>query len=226
MRGHDILALTRKLLRRDWEVLLLTAIGALLFLSLQLIGDTPDRDSPYPLVRNLIGGLDFFRTKVLPVLQPLSFAAIGCYLLLPLPLRWRRGLIDLFALWFIARIAILFGLINLLIFLKMNDHAQMIAQLLLFLPCLLLMWGWIYWRIDVRSQIKSGKRMFDFKLADNASPTIYDYFLVSFTSLISNTLSGFSGVTRTARTLIFIHGIMMWDIMGLMLSRAIALASD
>jgi heme/copper-type cytochrome/quinol oxidase subunit 4 len=225
MKRQDILPLGRRLLRRDWEVLLLIAIGSLLLLSLQLIGDTSDRHSPYPLVRNLIEILDLFRTTVLPVLQPLSFVAIACYLVLPLPLRWRRGLVDLFAVWFMARIAVLFALINLLIFLRMNDHAQMIAQLLLFLPCLLLMWGWIYWRMDTRCQIRSGRRMFDFKLADDASPTIYDYFLVSFTSLISNTLRGFTGLTRTARTLIFIHGVMMWDIMGLMLSRAIALVT-
>ena len=80
--------------------------------------------------------------------------------------------------------------------------------------------------MDVRSCINTGKPMFAFDLADGMSPTVYDYFLVSFTSLISHTLSGFSGKTRTARTLIFIHGVMMWDVMGLMLSRAIALISS
>ena len=67
---------------------------------------------------------------------------------------------------------------------------------------------------------------FNFKLPDGATPAIYDYFLVSFTSLISSTLNGFSGNTRTARTLIFAHGVMMWDIMGLILTRAIALVSS
>jgi len=43
--------------------------------------------------------------------------------------------------------------------------------------------------------------------------------------MISTTLGGFTGETRTARTLIFLHGLMMWDVMGLTLSRAIAVAS-
>ena len=225
MGRAEFLLVVRRMLRRDWELLLLFVVAVLLLFSLDLIGDMPYGDSRYPLIRDLIGILDLFRLKVLPVLQPLSMVGVVSYLFLPLPLKWRRAFVDFFALWFIIRIAFLFVLINLLIFLRMPDHALLIAQLLLFLPCLLLMWGWIYWRVDTRSQIRSGKRMFDFKLAADLSPTIYDYFLVSFTSLISSTLSGFSGQTRAARTLIFVHGVMMWDIMGLMLSRAIALVS-
>ena len=147
------------------------------------------------------------------------------FVLLPLRNAQRRFLVDAIAIYFTIRLLTLFTFINLLIFLKTSDHALVVAQLLLFLPCLLLIWGWIYWRIDTRSLLNTGKRIFSFKLAEGATPTIYDYFLVSFTSLLSHTLSGFSGETRTARTLIFIHGIMMWDIMGLTLSRAIAMIS-
>ena len=183
MRKSSFLSLARRVLRRDWEVLLLIAIGSLLILSLQLIGDTPDKHSQYPLVRQLVGMLDLFRTTVLPILHPLSLISAACYLLLPLPIKWRRLVVDTFALWFILRIVLLFVLINLLVFLRMPDHAQLIVQLLIFLPCLLMMWGWVYWRVDVGSQIAAGKEIFDFKLPDGASPTIYDYFLVSFTSL-------------------------------------------
>lgn len=225
-KRSNSLSLARRIFRRDWEVFLFVAIGLLLFVSLQLIGDTSDSHSRYPLVRKLVGMLDLLRSMVLPVLHPLSLVAAACYLFLPLTVKWRRLIIDAFALWFVFRIADLFLLINLLIFLRIPDHGQLILQLLIFLPCLLLMWGWIYWRVDVGSQIAFGKGIFDFRLEDDVSPTIYDYFLVSFTSLISSTLNGFSGKTRAARTLIFIHGLMMWDVMGLMLSRAIALVSS
>ena len=225
MRTSQFLLAARRVLRRDWEVLLFVAIGSLLLVSLQLIGDTPDNQSQYRLVRKLVEMLDLLRSMVMPILHPLSLLAAACYVFLPLPVKWRRSVVDIFALWFIFRIADLFLLINLLIFLRIPDHAQLIVQLLIFLPCLLLMWGWIYGRVDVGSQISSDKAIFDFKLADGAWPTVYDYFLVSFTSLISSTLNGFSGKTRTARTLIFVHGLMMWDVMGLMLTRAIALVS-
>jgi len=219
-------SLLRRVLRRDWEVFLFLAIGSLLLVSLQLIGDMPDAKGQYPLVHDLVEALDLWRSKVIPVLHPLFLFAAACHLLLPLSTRLRRFLVDIFAIWFALRIADMFLLINLLVFLRMPDHGQLILQLLIFLACLLLMWGWIYWRVDIGSRIATGKGIFDFKLPDGASPTIYDYFLVSFTSLISSTLNGFSGKTRTARTLIFVHGVMMWDAMGLMLSRAIALVSS
>lgn len=226
MSSTELLLIARRMLRRNWEVFLLVVIGCLLLWSLQLIVDASIKHSQYPLIQHSMEVLDLFRRKVLPILQPISFLAGTCYLLLPLSVQWRRAIVDTFALWYILRIAHLFILINLLIFLSTSDHVLLIAQLLLFLPCTLLMWGWIYWRMDVRSCINTGKPMFAFDLADGMSPTVYDYFLVSFTSLISHTLSGFSGKTRTARTLIFIHGVMMWDVMGLMLSRAIALISS
>lgn len=201
------------------------AIGQLLLASLQLTGDLSGSESQYILVRQLVDILDLLRAKVMPVLHPLSWLLVACYVFLPLPIKRRRLLVDIYAIWYIFRIADLFILINLIVFLRVSDHAQLILQLLIFLACLLMMWGWIYWRVDAGSQIASGKAIFDFKLPDQASPTIYDYFLVAFTSLISNTLNGFSGKTRTARTLILVHGLMMWDVMGLMLTRAIALVS-
>ena len=225
-KSTNFLSLSRRVLRRDWEVFLFVAIASLLLVSLQLIGDMPSGNGQYPLVRHLVEVLHLLRSKVMPVLHPLSLFAAACYLLLPLSVKFRRSIVDVFAIWFALRIADLFLLINLLVFLRMPDHAQLIVQLLIFLPCLLMMWGWVYWRVDVGSQIATGKEIFDFKLPGGTSPTIYDYFLVSFTSLISSTLNGFSGKTRTARTLIFAHGVMMWDVMGLMLSRAIALVSS
>lgn len=207
-------------------MLLFGVIGYLLLVSLRFTDVTPESHSVYPLIRNIVNSLRFFHAKVVPV--SLSIATVGAvaYVLLPLKSSQRRVLIDVFAFYSILRLLSLFVFINILIFLKTTDHAMVIAQLMVFLPCLLLIWGWIYWRVDTHCLLKMGKRIFSFTLAEGASPTIYDYFLVSFTSLLSHTLSGFSGKTRTARTLIFIHGVMMWDVMGLTLSRAIALVSS
>lgn len=227
MKVGAMLSQARRILRRDWELLLLAAVGCLLLISLQVIGDTPEKHSQYVVIRRSIETLNTLREHVVPILQPVGAISAICYLFLPLSLAWRRRFVDAFGLWFIIRVIDLFLLINLLVFLKTPDHFLLIAQLLLFLPCLLLMWGWIYWRIDLRSLNRSSnRRLFTFNLPGGMPPTIYDYFLVSFTSIISHTLSGFSGETRFARTLIFIHGIMMWDIMGLTLSRTIALISS
>jgi hypothetical protein len=100
----------------------------------------------------------------------------------------------------------------------------LVIQLFLFLPSLLSMWGWNYWRFDLYSFEPNGKPMFLFSALGEALPTVFDYFLASFVSLLSNILAVFAGRIQLARTLIFIHGIMMWDVMGLILSRSIVLA--
>jgi hypothetical protein len=105
-----------------------------------------------------------------------------------------------------------------------TDAELLAIQLFLFLPSFLLMWGLIYWRLDFYSLKSRGQPMFLFLYLGVSLPIAYDCFLASFVSLWSKTLAGFAGRTRLSRTLIFIHGIMMWDVMGLILSRAIALA--
>ena len=216
----------RHLLRRNWEALLLIVVGTCLLLSLQVIAQTTERHSHYALVRGFIAISNSFHDHIVPVTTPLYWLVLVVYVLCPLPSRVRRLMVDVVAAWFSFRVLESFVFINLLMFAKAGDHGLLIAQLLVFLPCLLLMWGWIYWRLDSGYCRRTGARMFAFKLPSGALPTVYDYFLVSFSSLISHSLSSFSGNTRLARTLIFAHGLMIWDVMGLTLSRAIALVSS
>jgi len=142
---------------------------------------------------------------------------------MPVQSRMRRRLIDTFAFFYFIRVFLLFILLNILLFARTTDAQLLLVQLFLFLPSLLLMWGWIYWRFDLYSLRSREQPMFLFLYLGESLPIAYDYFLASFVSLLSNTLAGFAGRTRLSRTLIFIHGIMMWDVMGLMLTRAIAL---
>ena len=151
-------------------------------------------------------------------------AAFVCLFLPLTPLR-RRFLIDTVFVLVIIRLLLLFGILNIMIFLPPSDRVLLFAQLLLFLPCLLLVWGWIYWRVDTRSVSLGRGRIFTSSTSEDDIPPPYDYFIASFTSLLTTTLDNFNGKTRFARTLILLHGVMMWDIMALTLSRAIALAS-
>ena len=99
MKLSGIPAMAKKPLRLDWEVCLLIVIGLLLLVSLQVIGATSEKYSQYPLVRALIGALNLFRQKVLPIWQPIMYAALAAYLLLPLSLKLRRAMVDFFMLW-------------------------------------------------------------------------------------------------------------------------------
>jgi hypothetical protein len=212
-------------LRRNWEIFLLLLIIALQYASGHTFSADSHKGSDYALISQAAAVLIQFHKRVVPVLLPIMLAVLAYCMVTPCGSRSRRLLIDFMAATSIFKIAVIFILLNLMILFPPSDRVMPILQLLLFLPCLLLIWGWIYWRVDIISMARSGRKMFLFTLADDESPGPYDYILASFTSLLSTTLSGFSGNTRTARTLIYLHGLMMWDIMGLALSRAISLAA-
>jgi len=210
--------------RRNWELFVFLVVGLLLFGSLAVVKAAPVSGYRYSLVGELLSLFDAYFHVVTPVVLPVSIVLmVGCCSM-PAQSRLRRTLIDAFALFYLFRIFLLFILLNVLLFARTTDAELLAVQLFLFLPSLLLMWGWIYWRFDFYSLKSRGQPMFLFIYLGESLPIAYDYFLASFVSLLSNTLAGFAGRTRLSRTLIFIHGIMMWDVMGLILSRAIALA--
>lgn len=212
-------------LRRNWEILLLLCIALLQYASGQTFSAADHLQSDHVLIGQAVGVLIQFHQRVVPVLLPVMLAAFMYCMVTASKSRSRRILIDALAVFAIFKILVIFFLLNFLIFFPPSDRVMPILQLLLFLPSLLLIWGWIYWRMDIRYIARNGKRMFLFRMSADDSPGPYDYVLASFTSLISSTLGGFTGDTRTARTLILLHGLMMWDIMGLSLSRAISLAA-
>ena len=210
--------------RRNWELFVFLVVGLLLFGSLAVVKAAPVSGYRYSLVGELLSLFDAYFHVVTPVVFPVSIVLmVGCCSM-PAQSRLRRTLIDAFALFYLIRIFLLFILLNVLLFARTTDAELLAVQLFLFLPSLLLMWVWLYWRFDLYSLKSRGQPMFLFLYLGESLPIAYDYFLASFVSLLSNTLAGFAGRTRLSRTLIFIHGIMMWDVMGLILSRAIALA--
>jgi hypothetical protein len=211
-------------IRRNWEAFILFAVGLLMLCSLEVVKEAPVVDYRYGLVGELLSFFDDYFHVVTPVVLPVSVVLVVLYCFLPVQSQLKRSLVDAYALFMVVRILMLFLLLNLLLFAGSIDAELLIIQLFVFLPSLLLMWGWIYWRFDLYYFRSHGRRMFLFMSLGEALPTVYDYFLASFVSLLSNTLAGFSGRTRLSRTLIFIHGVMMWDVMGLIFSRAIALA--
>ena len=211
-------------INRNWEVLLLCFVCALLVFSGNLFLLASTEVTPYPLLNNCISFSAYLRQHIAPIGVVFTIGvAISNFL--PLPPRRRRLLIDLAFALIMARILLLFGILNLMIFLPPSDRILLFSQLLLFLPCLLLVWGWIYWRVDTHSVSLGRGRIFTSSTSEDDIPPPYDYFIASFTSLLDAMLDNFNGKTRYARTLILIHGVMMWDIMALTLSRAIALAS-
>ena len=215
----------RRFLNRNWEILLLCLVLALQVFSGDLFLLASRKATPYSLLNYSIAFLACLRQYIVPIVLPILVGAAFTCLFLPLSERRRRLVVDVMVVLVILRLLMLFGILNLMIFLPPSDRVLLFSQLLLFLPCLLLVWGWIYWRFDTHSVSLGRGRIFTSSPSEDDIPPPYDYFIASFTSLLTTTLDNFSGKTRFARTLIFVHGVMMWDIMALTLSRAIALAS-
>ena len=215
----------RHFISRNWEILLLCFVLVFQIFSGDLFLLASRKATPYSLLNSSIAFLAYLRQYVVPIMLPVLVGAAFACLFFPLSQRRRRLLIDTMYALVAFRLLMLFGVLNLMIFLPPSDRILLFSQLLLFLPCLLLIWGWIYWRVDTHSVSLGRGRIFTSSTSEDDIPPPYDYFIASFTSLLTTTLDNFNGKTRFARTLIFLHGVMMWDIMALTLSRAIALAS-
>jgi len=226
LHGNSGWLVLRRFLGRNWEILLLCFVLALQFFSGDLFVLASRKTTSYLLLNNSIAFLAYLRQYVVPAILPILIAAVFVCLFFPLTPRRRRLLIDGMFILIVFRLCMLFSILNLMIFLPPSDRILLFSQLLLFLPCLLLIWGWIYWRVDTYTVSMGRGRIFTSSTSEDAIPPAYDYFIAAFTSLLTTTLDNFNGKTRFARTLMFLHGFMMWDIMALTLSRAIALASS
>lgn len=212
-------------LKRNWEILLILFLLPLQVVSGNLFVLANDVATPYSVLNFAIWLLAFLRQYFVPFLLPiLVLTAVAC-LCLPLPERRRRLLTDVMYLLMVVRLLLLFSVLNVMIFLPPADPVLLFVQLLFFLPCLLCIWGWIYWRVDSYFVASGVGRIFSSSTSGEEIPPAFDYFIASFTSLLTQTLDNFNATTRFGRVLIFAHGLMVWDIMALTLSRAIALAA-
>jgi len=212
-------------LNRNWEIILVFLVAPLQVASGDLFVLVNDAPTPYSLLNLSVQLFAFLRQHLVPLFMPIFAALSFACLCLPLAEKRRRLLIDVMYGFIALRLALLFLILNLMIFLPPSDRVLLFAQLLLFVPCLLLVWGWIYWRVDSHFVAAGKGRIFSSSTSGDDIPPPSDYFMASFTSLLTKTLDNFNAKTRFGRSLIYLHGIMVWDIMGLALSRAIALAA-
>lgn len=134
---------------------------------------------------------------------------------------WERRFCDFLATYAILRMTMQLVGLNLLVFDYSTPRFLLITQLLFFLPYLLLIWGWIYWRLNVLGH-GAGRAFFRLD-HEGERPRVIDYFVASFSSVFSASISGIKGTSARSRMLILLHGVMIYDVMGLTLSRAVAL---
>lgn len=137
-----------------------------------------------------------------------------------------RGLsrmLDLCGALLLVRCAAQFLVLNLLLLAPLRSGGLLLAQLVLFLPVITVVFGWLYWRMDTGAR-RQGRSHLHLQEGDRP-PGLFDYFHVAATTLVQFEPSGASADTRLMKALFLLHGVVMLDLVALTLSRAIALAA-
>jgi len=219
----EILSSLYRHLRIRWEILFFVFVFVLLgFQVLSLYLDIQSFSNAHGAIAFFVGFESFVATRLTYVSLPLilfPLAYLFCRSKRPV---WARLYLDFLGAYVIFRLVIQFIGLNILVFDSVTSRFLLISQVLLFLPYSLLIWGWIYWRLDAIARA-SDRPLFHLDCESAAPPRPIDYFVASFSSVFSATINAIKGNSARARTLILLHGFMIYDIMGLTLSRAVAL---
>jgi hypothetical protein len=166
----------------------------------------------------------FIATRLTYVTLPAIYLPLVYLLLQAERPAWARRYFDALGLYVVFRMAIQLAGLNILVFDSVSSRFLLITQLLFFLPYSLLVWGWIYWRLDASA--RGGQRTL-FRLdCEGEVPRPIDYFVASFSSVFSPSINAIKGNSARARILILGHGFLIYDVMGLTLSRAVALVQS
>jgi hypothetical protein len=133
-----------------------------------------------------------------------------------------RTLCDFLGAYYFLRMITLLAGLNILIFDVTSSRFLLITHLVFFLPYSLLVWAWVYWRLDA-AYIPSGRPLFRLE-HETENPRVVDYFVAAFSTAFSASISAIKGTSARSRILILFYGLMIYGILGLILSRAVALA--
>jgi hypothetical protein len=141
-----------------------------------------------------------------------SFVLLASGRLLP------RKFLDAIGIWMVIHLLITFAKINLLLFTPTNSPGDLLGNLVSFLVYFVVMWGWIYWRLDWKDgEGKAG----NFALSDSGETlTMFDYMYSSvFVVQKMGQEQNLSGLTRLGRVLVSLHNFMVLDLVAIGLGR-------
>ncbi|MEA5416254.1 hypothetical protein [Synechococcus sp. BA-132 BA5] len=208
-----------------WEELFFLLVFALLcFQNLAFVSD-------FESLSSLHGAIAFFAEFEFFVVRRLSYVS-NPFVVLPLAYlfasrgrpQWSRRYLDILGIYFVARMTTQLIGLNILVFDFTTSRFLLITQLLFFLPYSLLVWGWIYWRLDT-SAGRTRRQLFRLDI-EGEYPRPIDYLIASFSSVFSASINGIKGRSARAEFLILLHGLVIYDVMGLTLSRAVSLVQN
>ncbi|MDM7951987.1 MAG: hypothetical protein QUV07_02055 [Cyanobium sp. CZS 25K] len=194
------------------------------FLSFQVVflqSDQQEIGQLHPFVERFVDLNAFILKDYGPLFAAITFFLLGLACLRRSDSRFSRSLFDLLGVYYLVRMAIQLLGLNILVFDSGSSPLLLITQLIFFLPYMLLVWGWVYWRLN-RMGVSHGRPLFSLD-HEAAMPRVIDYYVASFSTVFSASISNIKGTSARSRILILIHGFMIYNVMGLILSRAISL---
>jgi len=206
-----------------WEAIIFITIELSLIYGVVVFGKVNSIDTESIPSQLVFGTENFMKRHWYPVSIPIYNGILLMGILSRTESRTYRVLMDILGTYSCARIIINLCIINTMLFVKTNTPSILLLQSGLFLPILLILWGWIYWRFSKPNYSALGNL---FRLQNSIYNTIaYDYFLASFRTVMAKNVIGIIGSNRIGNTLILLHEIMVWNILTIIFSRAIALAT-
>ena len=210
-------------LRIRWEILFFVLV--VILLSLQVFSFYSDVQSLSDLsgaTAFFVGFASFVATKLAYITLPLILIPLSYLFCCSRRPTWARLFLDFLGVYVVIRLVIQLIGLNILVFDTLTSRFLLISQVLFFLPYSLLIWGWIYWRLDTFARSRN-RPLFRLDCESTAPPRPIDYFVASFSSVFSASINAIKGKSARARILILFHGFMIYDVMGITLSRAVAL---
>lgn len=208
---------------RRWEELFFLVL--LLWLRFQALAFVGDAQAVFSSLGRGVALFFAFETFVVEQVAFVAIPLFVCPLIYLIAIRSRslarRRFLDVVGLYIVLRMFVQLIGMNLLVFDFETPGSILITQLLLFLPYSMLAWGWIYWRLDMFAAA-TNRTFFRLDCERNV-PRPIDYLVASLSSVFSATIPVIKGRSARARLLILVHGFFVYDLMGLTLSRAVAL---
>ena len=209
--------------RKRWELIFFILVYILLgFQVLSFYSDIQSLSGLHGAIAFFVGFESFVATRLTYVSTPLFLFPLAYLFCLWERPAWARLYLDFLGIYVIIRLVIQLIGLNILVFDTVTSRFLLISQVLFFLPYSLLIWGWVYWRLDTSARSRN-RPLFRLDCESVAPPRPIDYFVASFSSVFSASINAIKGNSARARILILFHGFMIYDVMGITLSRAVAL---
>jgi hypothetical protein len=137
-------------LSNQWEILLFLVISTLLLLQVYLLYiDIHFLSDLHGAIAVFAEFDSFIVHRLTHVATPAIFLPLLFILFCGRRPAWARRYLDILGGYLVFRMTIQLIGLNILVFDSVTPRYLLISQLLFFLPYSLMIWGWIYWRLDV-----------------------------------------------------------------------------